>query len=846
MRKILNSYPWQFLIITLLVFISFYKTLNFSFHANREIGWLIGITGGDFSLINLIRSHGFISFINYKLYGPNPTGWYLTGIILHIFATFLLIVFVNKLTKNKAIGFLTGLWFGVSLAWHDVITFGSQEAMYAAQLSLFFVSILFYKRFREKKQTWLSYFISLLILALTLPLRELGLIFFPILFLFDYLMYFSWVRRKSIGRFLIPQVPFIVLAIAYFIFAKTYGESPNYFADERVKFQYALLSQKRYVEYLTISLASFGSYLPPHILPYPLFNIIRNVFTTFLSADFIKVYFFSFLGYLFYFLLVFIAWIKRNSSQFKLYIFSMIMITIPTFFYSFSVTMSKGFFLRDYSYDENRWRYFAFVGTSLFLILFFYEFLQKKKFKKNFFLLIIVILAANLISNVLLLWKEQDRMYEDMFKSQKLFYKSFLETFPSYSGDTILYSYPYSYQLGDYLWEWYSFKEFYYPNLSSIRRDWNYGEMEKVLTLLKNDLPSFSQLRFIDFDPQNGVRHYTKKAQDIIKNQKTVNFELGRELSAFATLSLPVEDISPVEIPYIAEITMKADLAAAGKITDSLVNFDDKKLKALSQYAKSNMELRERKVESVCRTRGNMLMFDPSHVVDGNFGNRSLWWADCMPGLLTLDLGKVYSLSGFMMGGVKDDPLSPRSYLYEVSTDNKAWTTILKVQDNTSWEVMDKWSHSVSARYVKVSISATQNGSFPIIDEAEPILENASDIFRFWKSRGDLIRDLYKLQIYLQAKGVVSDPFLAFSFARFGWETNLTNIPANQTSFYFPFRIDNQYHTYKVPIYESENYSLPGQFLKRRIQKIDLDFSNFPGVITIDNIRLVPKIPITE
>ncbi len=824
---------WQFIIITLLVFIGFYKTLNFSFHANREIGWLIGITGGDFSLINLIKSHGFISLFNYKFYGPNPAGWYLTGIIFHILATFLLIIFVNNLTKNKAIGFLTGLWFGVSLAWHDVITFGSQEAMYAVQLSLFLVSLFFYKRFREKIQTKFSYFVSLMVLLLTLPLRELGLIFFPILFFFDYLMYFSWARRKTFLKFFIPQIPFILLAIAYFIFVKTVGEAPHYFADERVKLQYALISQKRYLEYLMISLASFGTYLPPQIIPYPFLNIIRDVFTTLFSADFVKVYFFSFLGYLYYFMLIFITYLKRNSAKFKLYVFSLIMIGVPTFFYSFSVTMSKGFFLRDYSYDENRWRYFAFVGTSLFLILFFYEFLQKKKFKKNFSLLIMIIFVGNLILNISLLWKEQDQMYEDMFKSQKLFYKTFQETFPTYANDTILYSYPYSYQLGDYLWEWYSLKEFYYPNLSSIRRDWNYGEMEKVLALLKDDPSALSQTRFIDFDPQSGVRDHTQKAQEVIRNKKTVDFNLERQLPAFATLSLPIEDISPVEIPYVAEITMKADLAQF-----SLINFDEKKLQALIQYAKSNMEMRKRKVESVCRTRGNMLMFDPGHLVDGNFGNRSLWWADCMPGLLILDLGKEYSLSGFMMGGVKDDPLSPRSYFYEVSTDNKNWTRVFEVKDNTKWEVIDKWPQAVNARYVRVGVSATQNGSFAILDEAEPVLESAADIFNFWESRENLTRDLYKLQIY--------DSSLPFSFARFGWKTNLTNIPSDQTSFYFPFTIDGEYHIYKLPIYESENYSLPGQFLKRKIQKIDLDFGDFPGIITINNIKLAPKIPIIE
>lgn len=839
--KIIGSYRIQFLLLSLLIFLGFYKTLNFSFHANREIGYLIGITGGNFSILNLIRSHGFISLLNYKLYGANPAGWYFTAILLHILATCGLVIFVNKLTGKKLVGFLAGLVFSISMSWHDTVTFGSQESMYSLQLFLFFVSAILYRRFR-KTGSKKSYMLSFFLLAIVLPLRELGLIFFPILFAFDLLLFYRYKSNKTLLfnlsaaiKFLIPMVPFVIISFLFLIFSKTSAENPNYYADERVKLQYALLTQRRYIEYLTISIASFGTFLPPLFIPYPFLNFVRNVLTSFLSAPFIKMYFFSILGYFLFLILGFLAYLKRKTPLFSFYLLSIAMIGIPIFFFSFAITMDKGFFLRDYSYDENRWRYFSFSGLSMFVALYFYELFKvnKKIYIRKIF---ISLLILNTLLNLVLLWREEDKMYEEMFRSQKLFYTTFIKTFPEYKSSTVLYTYPFSYSLGDYLWEWYNLSNYYYPKLKNIREDWVYGEMEKVLRLVKKNPQDLQNVRFIDFDPGYGIIDYSSKARDLLLHQKTVEIDSGTEIVDGKRYTAVIKEISPVEFPYIAKIALTASVQSSTP-PNSQKNIAPKKLQALLSYGKSNIEMRKRKVDSVCRTHGNLLMFNPSNLVDGNFGPRSSWWVDCIPGWFIIDLGSEYKLSGFLMGGLKDDPLLPRTYTYEVSLDKKSWKTVMKVKGNTNWDIMDRWPNTESARYVRVSVDETQKGSFVMLDEAEPVLAQAGSVFDFWQTRRQLTEDLYAIHNYVSGA-------YPFTFIRFIWSTTHTTIPEDQRSFVFPIALDGQLHTYEIPIYESEYYSLPGQFLKRKIEKISVDVGSFPGSVMLDSVDLMPKIPI--
>lgn len=851
----------RWIFIAVIIFIGFYKTLDFPFHANRDIGYFFQMTGGIFDILSLIKGHAFILFLNYKLFGVNPGGWYFTGILMHIFATWMVYIFVSSLLRNRNIGFATALWFGVSTAWHDAITIGTINSTYPAQIFLFLASLYLLKKGRESKSLK-SYLLSYIVFSAMIMIRDSGILFFPILILFDFIFYFDHKYlfekektkyglkvnvKKSLKKlllFLLPLVLFIISTLFFIFLRELDGGSPNDFIDHRAKLVLKLIADKEYFLYIKYGILGFFYYLPTHIIPYPILNFARGIITEIINVDLLKTYFFPGLGFIFYLSAIILTLKKRKDAIFKYLVFSLVFLTISTIFYSFAISLTEADYIQDYPFDEHRWRYSAFFGTSLFIIVYFSNLLRQRFDKKKALRISFVIISLNLILNIFLLWKIQDQEYNNTFKSQKLFQTTMIKLFPSYEKNNVLYFFPISNQFRDYLEEWHNLKNDYYPKLGNLRQDWSYEEMEKVLNNLSKGEMNLNNAYFVDFNPEKGVIDYTQKVRKEILNQKGINV-LQKPLNVSeSSIDFNISGISPVEFPYTASVTLKATLgdSAKGK------GIDKEKFNTLVLYAKTHTQLLENMSVDVCNTSGKRIIYNPTHLIDGNLGTRSVWFADCGPDIFVIDLGKSYLLSGFLLGGLINDTLAPSKYSYEVSEDGKNWKTVMLKEENLDWQMMDKWSDYYNSRYIRVTVFSTQRGGFVQLDEAEPITAEEAQVFQYWSKRDELMKDLYNLfsNINTDQLNYIKSSGFNRAFARFSWETNLTGVPENTTSFYFPFTVDGQYHTYEIPIYESEAYSWSGQFLKRYIEKIGLDFGNFPGDISISDLRLIPKYPIRK
>src|SRR3989344_3979773 len=127
-------------------------TLNFWFFKAYEATWLMTVTPHTF--FNLLKGHAFLYFLDLKLFGWNPVGWYATGIILHLLATVLLYVFIKSLTKNYIIAFISSLIFVASSAYIDVVAWGSFNSYYPLLLSFMLISLYLFNQFLFKKKIW--------------------------------------------------------------------------------------------------------------------------------------------------------------------------------------------------------------------------------------------------------------------------------------------------------------------------------------------------------------------------------------------------------------------------------------------------------------------------------------------------------------------------------------------------------------------------------------------------------------------------------------------------------------------------------------------------------------------
>ena len=187
-RSWISSFFFQSFVILIIEWLAFHKIFSFWFFHGWEASWLMGNTGGIFTLKTLMQSHGFISALNLMLFGWNPQGWFAMAFLLHFLVTIALMIAVGRLSKNRLLGFIAAVIFVATTADHDVITWGSFESLYAAQTLGFYLMLLAYLFFR-KTQKKIYYLLSFILFAISAVLRESGIIFIPLLFLFELLFF---------------------------------------------------------------------------------------------------------------------------------------------------------------------------------------------------------------------------------------------------------------------------------------------------------------------------------------------------------------------------------------------------------------------------------------------------------------------------------------------------------------------------------------------------------------------------------------------------------------------------------------------------------------------------------
>src|SRR5678816_714642 len=111
---------------------------------------------------------------NHWLFGLNPVGYHLTGILLHVGVTLLVFLLVRRLTRDQATAAIASLVFGLHPAHIEAVAWisGATESLLAV---LFLGSFLCYIRYREDEGGRLSWLTAALVLAvLTVLAKEQG------------------------------------------------------------------------------------------------------------------------------------------------------------------------------------------------------------------------------------------------------------------------------------------------------------------------------------------------------------------------------------------------------------------------------------------------------------------------------------------------------------------------------------------------------------------------------------------------------------------------------------------------------------------------------------------------
>lgn len=829
-------------IIVFVGVLAWYRTLDFWFFKGYEATWLTGLT--PFTILNLLRGHAILYFVDYKIFGWMPMGWYATSLLLHLVASILLFYLVSLLTKNKILSFISSLIFVASTAYNDVLTWGSFNSYYPLLLIFLLLCLITYHKFKKSKKL-IYLFISLLFSFLGFFTRETGIVIIPLLLAYE-LSFSEKLKSKKTWIQIIKNLsPFALILVIFFLIRSIYGGTSGDSADSNVKLQMRLVEDGLYVEYAEAALLTLGKLIPPQIIPYPLLNVLKQILSSIFNPVFISNYFFPALGWVFLMGLSLIAYVlRKNKKYFRIFVLSFLWLLAFSLFVSLAVPNTNEVLIRDYEWNTMRYRYFAFIGTSIMLsvlALLGNELIKKRFSPQKSRILFPSAIFLFVAINLLLIWRIEAEIYKTAYKPQKEFYATFKKFFPTLPKDAVFYLYPTAPGLSDYMLEWYLIKEGTYPNL--IEEPYRVeSQLIAVLDKAKKGKIDMSQVFFLDYDIRNGLQNKTKEVNEIIKSQQKYSLNLKKtQSSAFESGEIKGPK---VEFPYNLEISLTSvfDYQFVGSSPDSnkfkaLVDYNvQRKIYLDTTVIKTTYTASQREGEPFFHTLSE-------HLTDGNIGPRSSWRADTFNPIVEVDLGGTQDVAGVIWGS-QVGTRSPATYSFFVSMDRENWDKVKSVKNSKTIDAIDFFDKPVKARYVKMEIYTTAGGDFVLLDEFEVLNSKQARMQEFYKSREELLKDsneMFKFVSSVQDLQYIKDAGLNHYFGKLTWETNKTSSAANYQTLYFPFGINLADQSISIKIPESEVFAGTGEFLQKHITSMVLDFGSTPFIIDINSAMIMPR-----
>ncbi len=786
------------ILLCIISFLAWGLTTQFWFFMGYETAWLMSV---PHTIQGLFRSHAYIYYLNYLLFGWNPTGWYAVAIVLHTIASLLSFFVLLSLTNVYALAAAGSLIFVASITYHDVITWGSFNSYYAFMMICVFLSLLGYRVYMQRKNI-VYLFLSLLFAFLAFYNRESGLVLIGILFIYDLFFHFKK-NKKYIIAFFIRMALFLGVAFVYLLIRSAFGDVVGDYADDSVQLRLRLQNDHQYVLLAWRTVLAFGRYYASLWLPYELLNAVREKFVALVGyGDTIRFFFFSSLGWINLMVVSFIIYLRRTSKYRKLYYFSLVWTILWIAITSFAIPSTDTVLRQEYLWNTRRYEYYAFFGVCLFIATILFEIGQYTKHtfrNKKVATIVVPMIVAVLVSvNILWLWKIEYGLLITVHKRTKQFYESFKRQFPILSDTVVVYQFPHANGLNDLLGEWSVVRDQEYPNLKN-RPFATESQLGRILEKVSSKTILLSDVIFLDYSIERGLLDRTKEILTILKKARELS------LSNDAISVLP-EKTYPVEIPYKLDVTILANPSV-----NSSKQFGDSDMRYAIVRAE-NIKNSSVKVSATASQRPGEPFFYllPSNLIDGNFGVRSGWMADSIPAVVTIHLGTPQNVRGLFFSTEKG-PRLPSSYHIDYSLDGNNWEKILDRKNNTDVERIDFFDKPIMASYIRLTVDTTTTGAFLYLDEVEVIPESGFESVKNFQSPRELVSHSMKT------------PNVPYAFIKIRWGTDKTYVETPMQEFIVPIRADGRPMKYAFRIPEMEQFSRNGDFLKKYITNIAIE-----------------------
>ena len=153
------------------------------------------------------------SFIQVAVFRLHFAPYAYLSIFFHIISSLLVYFFVTRLTKERMVGLLTGLFFATWYISHQAVTWVATYLPIQGATLFLFLSLIFFLKYQDKKNRRKYYYLSLGMLLISLGFKEIAASFFIFLPIWGLIS----IKKEQRWRFswLKEQIPLAICALFY-------------------------------------------------------------------------------------------------------------------------------------------------------------------------------------------------------------------------------------------------------------------------------------------------------------------------------------------------------------------------------------------------------------------------------------------------------------------------------------------------------------------------------------------------------------------------------------------------------------------------------------------------------
>jgi len=329
--------------------------------------------------------------IDYKFAKLNPAFYHIVNLIFHLLNTYLVFIFIKKLSGNRSIvGLVVALIFAIhpmhveSVAWIAE----RKDVLYTF---FFLAGMITYLKYLDTSNNKYIIF-TFIFYALSVLSKAMAVVFPVVMFLIDY-----YKERKISGKSILEKVPFFLYAIPFSLITLEIQRTAI------SKFEYFTLVERFCIGFYGMFNYVLKLFLPVNLTayyPYPLRDSDGSMPFSF--------YMVSFLGMILF--LSVLVWFFMKRKNYKLVFFGFM-------FYLATVILVLQFLSVGQVIVADRYSYLSYIGLLFLIVMLVNSYLEKRPYMKRVFFagLVVVTILFTLTSNVQSrIWKNTSTLWTNV------------------------------------------------------------------------------------------------------------------------------------------------------------------------------------------------------------------------------------------------------------------------------------------------------------------------------------------------------------------------------------------------------------------------------------------------